>query len=56
MDDRDIFIYTSRGTYQYDADFDQYRRVRTEPLSHREQFGWLYVCLFLFIIAVVLSR
>jgi hypothetical protein len=48
MDDRDIFIHTQRGRYEYDADFDVYRRV-PEPrdLTHAEQFGWIYVTLIL---------
>ncbi len=48
MDDRDIFIHTTRGRYEYDRDFDVYRR-QPEPrdLSHFEQFGWIYVTLAL---------
>ncbi len=44
MDDRDIFIHPNRGEYEYDADYDIYRR-RPEPrdLTHLQQFGWIYV-------------
>ncbi len=48
MDDRDIFIQTAQGRFEYDADFDVYRR-QPEPceLTHIQQFGWIYVTLVL---------
>jgi len=52
MDDRDIFIQTKQGQFEYDADYDIYRR-RPEPrdLTHFQQFGWIYVLAILTVIA-----
>lgn len=45
MDDRDLFIHTKQGQFEYDADFDYYRRVpEATEQSHLSQFGWIYVC------------
>jgi hypothetical protein len=48
MDDRDLFIHTKQGQFEYDADFDVYRR-QPEPreLTHLSQFGWIYVTVVL---------
>jgi hypothetical protein len=47
MDDRDLFIHTQHGQFEYDPDFDIYRKVNDQPLTHTAQFGWLYVCVVL---------
>ena len=47
MDNRDI-IHTAQGHFEYDADFDVYRRQQ-EPkdLTHSQQYGWIYVTVLL---------
>ena len=41
----DNIIQRSNGQrYEYDADFDVYRRVpESHELTHLAQFGWIYV-------------
>jgi len=50
--DKDI-IHTPKGRFEYDADFDMYRRL-PEPreLTHLSQFGWVYICVCILGIAV----
>ena len=32
--------------YEYDADFDVFRRVpEPQDLTHMSQFGWIYFCI-----------
>ena len=53
MDDRDIFIQTKQGRFEYDPDFDYYRRVpEPQELTHLSQFGWVYICVGILAIAV----
>jgi len=48
MDDRDIFIHTAQGQFEYDADFDIYRRRQLPcQLTVFERYGWIAVCLVL---------
>lgn len=52
MDDRDIFIQTKQGRFEYDADFDIYRRQpEARDLTHLSQFGWIYVLAVLTVVA-----
>ena len=52
MQPNDNRIETPHGTYQYDPDYDCYYRICTpEDLTHWNQFGWIYVCAVLTVIA-----
>jgi hypothetical protein len=51
MDDN--IIETNRGRFEYDPDFDYYRRVpEPKELTHLSQFGWVYICVGILAIAV----
>jgi len=48
MDDRDIFITTNKGQFQYDPDFDVYRRLQApRELTVTQRYGWIAVTLAL---------
>ncbi len=53
----DNTITRSNGSrYEYDADFDVYRRV-PEPheLTHMGQYGWIYICVFVLAFGAVMT-
>lgn len=43
-------IQRNGHTYEYDSDFDVYRRV-PEPITLKERYGWLVAILVLTIVA-----
>ena len=48
MDDRDLFIHTKQGQFEYDADFDIYRRLQDpRELTALQKYGWIAVTLAL---------
>jgi hypothetical protein len=54
MDNNNTITRPCGTRYEYDSDFDVYRRVpEPEELTHMAQFGWVYACVFSIIIAVV---
>jgi hypothetical protein len=48
-------IYTEQGQFYYDAEYDVYRRVEVEPMSHVQRFGWLYVIVCLVIVTAIVA-
>lgn len=54
MDTDHNIIITPKGQYQYDPDFDIYRRV-PEPgdQTHWQRYGWIYVFAVLLAITVI---
>ena len=56
MNDTNIITRSDGTRYQYDSDFDLYRRVQgPSELTHMAQFGWIYTCLVIIIIAVIVT-
>lgn len=49
--DNDTVVRNGR-TFQYDADFDVYRPVNTEPLSLWEQWGWIVVLAVMLVVSI----
>ena len=48
MDDRDLFIHTKQGQFEYDSDFDVYRRQQDpRELTLAQRYGWIAVTLLL---------
>jgi hypothetical protein len=56
MDDRDLFIHTQYGKFEYDADFDVYRKCIDRPITHRERYGWIYITVVLALIAYFVTE
>jgi hypothetical protein len=56
MDDTNIITRPDGRRYEYDSEFDVYRRI-PEPseLTHMGRFGWIYACLLSIIIATIVT-
>jgi hypothetical protein len=49
-------IIRNGSRYEYDADFDVYRRVPDpSELTHMSQYGWIYLCVFSLAISVYMT-
>jgi hypothetical protein len=56
MDDQDRFINTEQGQFEYDPDFDVYRRCINRPLTHKERYGWIYITVVLALITYLITQ
>ena len=56
MNDTNTITRSNGQRYEYDADFDVYRRV-PEPheLTHISKYGWIYICVFVLAFGAVMS-
>ena len=56
MNDTNTITRPDGSRYEYDADFDVYRRV-PEPheLTHMGQYGWIYICVFVLAFSAVMT-
>lgn len=57
MDNNHNIIITPLGQYEYDSDFDVYRRVpSSQETTALAQYGWIYLCLFLTALCFILEH
>ena len=56
MNDNDIITRSNGARYEYDADFDIYRRIpEYHELTHVQQWGWIYVSIILCIVSWIIA-
>lgn len=56
MMENNIITRSDGSRYEYDADFDLYRRVPdAQELTHMGQYGWIYICVLSLAISVYMT-
>jgi hypothetical protein len=56
MENDNIITRPNGQRYEYDADFDVYRRIpKPEELTHTAKYGWIYACVILVICCAIVT-
>lgn len=57
MENDNIITRPNGSRYEYDSDFDVYRRIPdASEFGHMQQFGWIYVCTILAVICWYVTK